>query len=121
MKVARTWTAAVVLLLSLLVASAELLSADRRVSRRARRDRIFSRTLSDHSSSMPHGFYTRSTDVSRQPSNCVAGCCVSTIPTHDTYTFLCHHTPSPPTAGMHLGSTHGQVWSASAMSSGLCT
>ena len=72
MKVARTWTGALVLLLSLLAASAELLSADRRVSRRARRDRIFSRTLSDHSSSMPHGFYTRSTDVSRQPSDCVA-------------------------------------------------
>ena len=68
MKVARTWTAALVLLSSLLAATAELSSADRRVSRRARRDRIFSRTLSDHSSSMPHGFYTRSTDVSCQSS-----------------------------------------------------
>ena len=67
MKVARTWSAALVLLISLIAASAELSSVDRRVSRRAKRDRIFSRTLSDHSSSMPHGFYTRSTDVGCLP------------------------------------------------------
>ena len=58
MKVARTWTAALVLLFSLLAATAELSSADRRVSRRARRDRIFSRdafrSLQQHAAWLLH-------------------------------------------------------------------
>ena len=95
MKVARTWTAALVLLLCLLSASADLLSADRRVSRRGRRDRIFSRTLSDHSSNMPHGFYTRSTDVSRRPScEHFAGCCLCLNLTHNTCASVHHQTPA---------------------------
>lgn len=60
--------------ITLLVLLAELSSGEalgsaeeRKVSRRPRRDHVFSRTLSDHSSSMPHGFYSRSTDVSLLP------------------------------------------------------
>lgn len=59
-----------VLLLNLLAVSGEAPASGglRRVPRRGRRDHAFSRTLSDHSSSsMPHGFYSRSSDVSAVP------------------------------------------------------
>jgi len=57
----------VLLLLGVLTAleTAAAAAADTKVSRRGRRDHAFSRTLSDHSSgSMPHGFYSRSSEVS---------------------------------------------------------
>lgn len=58
----------VLLLLGVLTAletAAAAAAAHTKVSRRGRRDHAFSRTLSDHSSgSMPHGFYSRSSEVS---------------------------------------------------------
>lgn len=60
----------VLLLIGVLTAleTAVAAAADTKVSRRGRRDHAFSRTLSDHSSgSMPHGFYSRSSEVSDPP------------------------------------------------------
>ena len=63
---------------------------DTKLLRRGRRNRSSSRTLSDHSiSSMPHGFYSTSSDVSRPHAIMISLVCSLTLYIHAHSLCLC--------------------------------